>query len=105
MGQRQRQGGDCRLHGHTSANLHLRPIRYEHSAAAALDHLHRAHWAHEHGMERLPEVCLFRLQYGIGLGDVIDLLNGKFGGGGTVCPLIGSIGDQNGNGLLPRLHR
>ena len=54
------------------------------SAAAALDHLHPAYWAHKHGMERLSEVCLFRLRYGIGLGNVIDLLNGKFGGGGAV---------------------
>ena len=56
-------------------------------------------------MERLPEVCLFRLRYGIGLGNVIDLLNGKFGAGGTVCPPISSIGDQNRDGLLPGLHR
>lgn len=56
-------------------------------------------------MERLPEVCLFRLRYGIGLGNVIDLLDGKFGGSRAVCPLISSIGDQNGDWLLPRLHR
>ena len=80
MGQCQRQGGDCCFHGHSSANLHLRSIRNEHSTAAALDHLHRAYRAHE----RLPEVCLFRLRYGTGLGDVIDLLNGELGGGGAV---------------------